>query len=71
VNPVHNDPTYTFKPEGPTDMLLQENLARSRMREAEQAARARRLVRHLSAARRWTRLSQWAARRADRATAAL
>ncbi|EWC63056.1 hypothetical protein UO65_1620 [Actinokineospora spheciospongiae] len=41
------------------------------MREAEQVARARRLVRHLSAARRWNRLSQWAARRADRATAAL
>jgi hypothetical protein len=54
-------------PEGPKQMLLYENLARERMREAEQDAAEQRLVRRLNAAKRWERLSAWAARRAKRA----
>ena len=54
-------------PEGTKTMLLYENLARERMREAEQDAAEQRLVRRLNAAKRWERLSAWAARRAKRA----
>ena len=54
-------------PEGTNTMLLYENLARERMREAEQDAAEQRLVRRLNSARRWERLSAWAARRARRA----
>ncbi|MPZ81651.1 MAG: hypothetical protein GEV28_15115 [Actinophytocola sp.] len=55
------------RPNGSKTMLIYENLARERMREAEQAAEHARLVRRLSSARRWERLSAWAARRAKRA----
>lgn len=55
------------RPNGSKTMLIYENLARVRMREAEQAAEHARLVRRLSSARRWERLSVWAARRAKRA----
>ncbi|SES35391.1 hypothetical protein [Actinokineospora terrae] len=71
MNALLKDPMFDFKPEGSPQMLIYENLARSRRLEAEQAAHARRLVRRLSAAKRWQRVSQWAARRADRATATL
>jgi hypothetical protein len=54
-------------PEGTNTMLLYENLARERMREAEQDAAEQRLVRRLNAGKRWERLSAWAARRAKRA----
>ncbi len=54
-------------PEGTKTMLLYENLARERMREAEQEAAEQRLGRRLNSARRWERLSAWAARRARRA----
>lgn len=54
-------------PEGSNTMLIYENLARERMREAEQDAAEQRLVRRLNSARRWERLSAWAARRAKRA----
>lgn len=54
-------------PEGTKTMLLYENLARERMREAEQDAAEQRLGRRLNSARRWERLSAWAARRASRA----
>jgi hypothetical protein len=54
-------------PEGTKTMLLYENLARERMREAEQDAAEQRLGRRLNSARRWERLSAWAARRARRA----
>jgi hypothetical protein len=54
-------------PEGTKTMLLYENLARERMREAEQNAAEQRLVRRLNSAKRWQRLSAWAARRAKRA----
>ncbi|HEX2132394.1 MAG TPA: hypothetical protein VHH15_12620 [Actinophytocola sp.] len=56
-----------IRPKGSKTMLIYESLARERMREAEQAARQHRLVRRLSSARRWERLSAWAARRAERA----
>ena len=56
-----------FSPEGTKTMLLYENLARERMREAEQDAAEQRLGRRLNSARRWERLSAWAARRARRA----
>ncbi len=65
MNALLKDPMYSFKPGGAPQMLLVEDLARSRMREAEQVARAHRLVRLLSAAKRWDRVSKWAARRAD------
>jgi hypothetical protein len=54
-------------PEGTKTMLLYENLARERMREAEQEAAEQRLGRRLNAGKRWERLSAWAARRAKRA----
>jgi hypothetical protein len=54
-------------PKGTKTMLLYENLARERMREAEQDAAEQRLVRRLNAAKRWERLAAWAARRAKRA----
>jgi hypothetical protein len=52
-------------------MLLYEDLARSRMREAEQAASKLRLVRRLTAAKRWNRVSNWAAKRASRIASSL
>lgn len=58
-------------PKGSNAMLLQEALARSRMREAEQAARQHRLARQLTAGRNWRRLARWSADRAARATAGL
>ena len=53
-----------------TAMLLHEALARSRMREAEQAAREYALVRALTAGRRWRMLARYAQRRAAKAAAA-
>jgi len=58
--------TTTTSPKGTKAMLLYEDLARERMREAERVARESRLVRRLSSVRRWERLSAWAARRAQR-----
>ncbi|MCT2588190.1 hypothetical protein [Actinophytocola gossypii] len=63
----HNNHMNDIRPKGSKTMLIYENLARERMREAEQAAREYRLVRRLSSVRRWERLSAWAARRAERA----
>ena len=54
-------------PKGTKAMLLYEDLARERMREAERVAHQHRLVRRLSQVRRWERVSAWAARRAQRA----
>ena len=56
-------PTRPVQNEG-TAMLLHEALARSRMREAEQAAREYALVRALTAGRRWPMLARYAQRRA-------
>jgi hypothetical protein len=55
-------PTRPVQNEG-TAMLLHEALARSRMREAEQAAREYALVRALTAGRRWRMLARYANRR--------
>ncbi len=57
----------TASPKGTKAMLLYEDLARERMREAERVARESHLVRHVRVARRWERVSAWAARRAQRA----
>jgi hypothetical protein len=62
---------YSAVPKGDNTMLLYEDLARSRMREAEQAATKLRLVRRLTAAKRWNRVSKWAAKRADRVASSL
>jgi hypothetical protein len=53
--------------EGTAMLLLDEALARSRQREAEQAAREHALARQIVAGRRWARLAAFAARRAERA----
>ena len=52
---------------GTNAMLLQEELARARMRESQRAAAEMRMARRLSSARRWERLAQWTSRRAERA----
>ena len=73
MNPTAIDPMTAVypmtdtRPNGSTSMLIYESLARERMREAEQAAEHARLVRRLSSAKRWGRISAWAARRASRA----
>jgi hypothetical protein len=67
IDPM-NDHPYDIGPKGSKTMLIYENLARDRMREAEQAAHHQRLVRRLNSVKRWRRLSAWAARRAERAT---
>ena len=54
-----------------TDMLMQEALARARMREAELTASQYRLARRVAAARSWQRLADWAAGRAAKAKAEL
>ncbi len=56
--------------EGPTMLFLNEALARSRQREAEQAAREHALARRIVAGRRWTLLARFATRRAERARVA-
>jgi hypothetical protein len=61
------DPTNDLRPNRSKSMLIYENLARERMREAEQSAHHARLVRRLSSAKRWERLSKWVERRARRA----
>jgi hypothetical protein len=62
-------PTRPVQNEG-TAMLLHEALARSRMREAEEAAREYALVRALTAGRRWRMLARYANRRAAAKAAA-
>jgi hypothetical protein len=62
-----NDLVNDSHQKGSKTMLIYESLARERMREAEQVARNQRLIRRLNSARRWQRLSKWAARRAQRA----
>jgi hypothetical protein len=69
-SPVHdliNELMLTPSPKGTKAMLLYEDLARERMREAERSAQRQRLANSLSAVRRWQRVSAWAARRAQRA----
>jgi hypothetical protein len=66
VNSMPNTVTIRTRPEGLDAMLLYEDLARARMREAEQAASKQRVVRRLSAANRWRQVSTWATSRANR-----
>jgi hypothetical protein len=54
-----------------TAMLLHEALARSRHQEALAAARQHALIRQFTAGRRWATLARYAARRAERAAAAV
>jgi hypothetical protein len=71
VSPTAANPSVQH--EGIVMLLLHEALARSRMREAEQAAREHALVRALVAGRRWRMLARYAERRAaaaERASAA-
>ncbi len=58
-----NTATQSGPREG-TVMLIHEALARSRMREAEQAAREHALARSITAGRRWSMLARYADRRA-------
>jgi hypothetical protein len=67
IDPIHDLMTTNVHPKGSQTMLIYENLARERMREAEQAASHARLVRRLNSAKRWDRLTAWAARHARRA----
>jgi putative heme iron utilization protein len=69
--PQTDRPTHptTLDDQGTTMLLLNEALARSRQREAEQRAREHRLARRLSAGRGWARLARYCARRAERARA--
>lgn len=66
----HRDPELVNRKET-TVLLLHEALARSRMHEAEQAARQHRLARSVTAGRRWSQLARFAVRRADRARSRL
>lgn len=52
-------------------MLLQEDLARARMRESQRSAAEWRLARRLSTVGRWRRLAAWANRHATEAARAL
>ena len=52
-------------------LLLNEELARARMRERESDAARRRLVARVHAARKWQRRAEHAARRARLAAAAI
>jgi hypothetical protein len=63
--------TVELDSKGNTAMLLQENLARTRMRESQRAAANHRLARRLQAAHRWRRLATWAERHAARSARAL
>jgi hypothetical protein len=66
----HTPTSVVIDPRG-TEMLLHEDLARARMREAQRAAESQRLARMLSSARRWERLAAWAQRRAAKARSVL
>lgn len=56
---------------GVWEMLLYEELARERRREAEETARRQRQVRQAVAGRRWTWLARYAERRAELARRAV
>jgi len=62
--------TTELNPRG-NPMLIEENLARSRMHDAEAFARRQRVAHRLIAARRWRRLAGWAERRARQKACAL
>ena len=49
-----------------SEMLLYEELSRARIRDLEEGVRAQRARGSARAARRWSRVARWAARRAER-----
>jgi hypothetical protein len=49
-----------------SEMLLYEELSRARIQDLEEGVRAQRARGSARAARRWTRVARWAARRAER-----
>ncbi|HVV17870.1 MAG TPA: hypothetical protein VHF06_00435 [Pseudonocardiaceae bacterium] len=59
--------TDDYYPNGAVMLLMQEDLARARMRESQRSAAEWRLARRLTSARRWGRLAKWAARHAAEA----
>ncbi|WP_181783207.1 hypothetical protein, partial [Pseudonocardia pini] len=68
VTPIdHPKQPTTLDAQGTAMLLMNEALARSRQRDAEQAGYEHRLVRRLAAERRWARVAAYAARRAERA----
>lgn len=65
VRPTSTNPASTnLTSKGNDTMFMEEALARSRMREAQQAARDHRRAREFTAGRNWQWLSRWSARRA-------
>jgi len=67
ISVLDRDATVRTRPEGDPGMLIHEALARSRQQEAVRAAAEYRRARRLTAGRAWSRLAEWAARRAERA----
>jgi hypothetical protein len=63
--------TDGYYPNGVVMYLMQEDLARARMRESQRAAAELRLARRLTSAKRWGRLANWAARHAAEANSVL
>lgn len=63
--------TRSYFPSGADMYLMQEELARARMRESQRAAEHERQARRLVSARRWGRLAKWAARHAEEARSGL
>jgi hypothetical protein len=70
-NAQQNPMTDEYYPNGAVMLLMQEDLARARMRESQRTAAEWRLARRLTSARRWNRLAGWAGRRASEANHAL
>lgn len=68
--PLPDDPRPAVRGREGMPMLLHEALARSRQREAEEAARRYRLARSFLAGRRWAQPAGFATRRAARVRAA-
>jgi hypothetical protein len=66
-----NSMTDSYYPDGAVMLLMQEDLARTRMRESQRAAAEWRLARRLTSAKRWSRLARWAARHAAEANSSL
>lgn len=62
---------YAHQTQGTSLMLLEEDLARTRMRDSETFAEHQRLAHRLVVANRWRRLSGWAQQRAARSARAL
>lgn len=71
MNSFVTSPVLDKTAKGTTEMLMEEALARARMREAEEAAHQYRLARRVASARSWRRFAGWAAKRAAKASANL